>query len=191
MRFETISCKQLKKVYQRIQQDFPINEYAPYSKMYEYIRDGLIEGILFFEGSQPIAYVFCQFGQQHQTVLCSLFAVFSEYRGQGFGTKILSQLIYHYREYQAIYLEVELPQAAADQKDYLIRQKRISFYQRCGFQLINSIESYRLWNVDYCIMAVAIQASFKTLNLSAKQHLIDIYNPILGEQNIHRLCIKP
>lgn len=67
------------------------------------------------------------------------FAVCEELRGKGYGQKILSQLIEHYKG-QASVLDMESPTQVCDNQNQ--RKRRHNFYLRNGFRDTNVYRSY-------------------------------------------------
>ena len=75
------------------------------------------------------------------------FAVCEELRGQGYGQKILSQLIEHYKGQTSV-LDMESPTQVCDNQNQ--RKRRHNFYLRNGFRDTNVYRSYN--NITMTIM---------------------------------------
>lgn len=67
------------------------------------------------------------------------FAVCEELRGKGYGQKILSQLIEHYKSQTSV-LDMESPTQVCDNQNQ--RKRRHNFYLRNGFRDTNVYRSY-------------------------------------------------
>lgn len=67
------------------------------------------------------------------------FAVCEELRGKGYGQKILSQLIEHYKGHTSV-LDMESPTQVCDNQNQ--RKRRHNFYLRNGFRDTNVYRSY-------------------------------------------------
>ena len=142
--------KALKKLYkEHIQKDFPKNEYPPYFLLKYYLKKGKIEAFLLEEEGKEKAY--CINCKANQYVLVLLLAVYQECRGEGIGTKLLSEIKNYYKQEKGIFLEVEIPKEAKEEKENQIREKRIRFYEKSSFQKIDEI-ILTAYGVNYYLM---------------------------------------
>ena len=177
---------EFKKIYARIEQDFPPGEYAPYEILYQQVQSGALEALIYCDGSKDLAYAICAVNNIEGYVLISLLAVFPESRGNGIGSDFLKDLGKKYVNSQAIVVEVERPYLAQTPQDQEACQRRISFYEKVGYYLIPEID-YTIWDVPMHLMALPILTTKEQVNQDICHIMHQIYYPLLGEQFIHRV----
>lgn len=128
--------KALKKLYkEHIQKDFPKNEYPPYFLLKYYLKKGKIEAFLLEEEGKEKAY--CINCKANQYVLVLLLAVYQECRGEGIGTKLLSEIKNYYKQEKGIFLEVEIPKEAKEEKE-----KLVNYMIQCYLNLYQGAKRY-------------------------------------------------
>ena len=66
-------------------------------------------------------------------------AVFKEYRGKGIGTKLLEEIKENFSNKNGIILEVEDPNYSVSKTDKIIREKRIKFYEKSNYKIVENI----------------------------------------------------
>ncbi|MHB8072814.1 GNAT family N-acetyltransferase [Desulfosporosinus fructosivorans] len=179
---------ELKAFYQLIVRDFSQGEYAPYSIIYQHLQGGLQKALIFCEGEKDIAYSVCTDSHENNYVLISLLAVFKEYRGQGIGSEFLKRLRLMYRDKQVLLVEVERPDQAKTPEDGDSRRRRIEFYERVGFYLIEGVD-YSIWDIPMYLMALPLVASKATIKHEIKRAMYELYLSLMGETLIHKMQI--
>ena len=140
---------------EHITSDFPRTEYPPYGKFLESLR--LSRRGLYFcgEDGEKLAYAFIDSVAESRYVMIFLYAVMAGGRGRGTGTRFMQALFEEYGSMDGIILEVEKPEEASSEAERSIRERRISFYQRLGYQMVREI--------DYCIYGVPMYIMVKPL----------------------------
>jgi hypothetical protein len=83
-------------------------------------------------------------------------------------------------------VEVETPRSARTPEERDKRIKRIEFYQKAGFILIEGIE-YSIWDIPMHLMGRPLSASIETINKKIGQVLYDIYLGLMGKRYIHKM----
>lgn len=186
-RLKKVGTEELKQIYRKIVFDFTLGEYPPYANIKRDLKRGRAELFLYQENGIDSAYTLCYRNPEDRIVLVSLLAVYKKHRGKGVGSRLLASLKEYYRHDKGIFLEVERPDKAASQKDRLIREKRIAFYEKSGFHLVKQIPYYLLWNIHYHVMAVPLSASEDELDEDAQGYLYRLYHQLLGDRYIKNL----
>ncbi|WHH59851.1 GNAT family N-acetyltransferase [Petroclostridium sp. X23] len=181
----TIQLHEFNGNFQRIEQDFVPGEYAPYDILYQHLQTGTQKGLILLEDECEVAYCICAEGSANDYVLISLFAVYREYRGRGLGSIFLQELKKVYSEKKGIIVEVEKPENAKTDKEKAIREKRIQFYQKAGFNLIPNID-YSIWDISMHLMALPQKASTQIINEQIEQIMYAIYFTLIGERCFYR-----
>ena len=180
---------ELKVFYERIVRDFSEGEYSPYAIIYQHLQNGRQKALIFCEGEQDIAYSVCTDNHDNGYVLISLLAVFKEYRGQGVGSAFMKRLRLMYKDKQAFFVEVERPDQAETQEEGNSRRRRIEFYKKAGFYLIEGVE-YSIWDIPMHLMALPLFASKETINLEIRRSMYELYLDLMGEELIHKMQIS-
>lgn len=180
LRLHKLSENELDKLYNtHIEVDFPRNERPSRNAMHYHMQEGLQEVLLLYDGAEPVAYT--ALAQANGVVLITLLAVFADKRNQGYGTTLLTLLTERYADKRAMALEVEVPQDAADSAERAVREKRISFYQRSGFHLLEHIK-HIAFDVPLMLMSQALCDTDDGVAASAVLDIAAIYDIILPGQ---------
>ena len=177
---------ELKAFYERIERDFCQGEYAPYEILYQHLQNGLQKAMIFCEGEQDLAYSVCMDNHDNSYVLISLLAVLIEFREQGNGSAFVKRLCQLYKEKQALLVEVERPDQAETQEEGNSRKRRIEFYEKVGFYLIEGVD-YTIWDIPMHLMALPLVASKETINQEIKRSMHELYLSLMGEELIHKM----
>jgi GNAT superfamily N-acetyltransferase len=177
---------EIKTFYERIERDFAEGEYAPYETLYKHLQNGLQKALVFCEGEQDLAYSICTDSHENNYVLVSLLAVFKGYRDQGIGSDFLKKLRLMYRDKQALLVEVERPDQAESEQEGYSRRRRIKFYEKAGFYLIEGLD-YSIWDIPMHLMALPLVASKETINQEIRTTMYELYLDLMGETLIHKM----
>ena len=135
MRIRLLNAAGARQLYEsRMARDFPPGELKPFAAMEELLAAGLYEPLTFTDDAGA--------------VLVDYFAVRSDLRGSGIGTRALHLLQAHYAPRLAtLLLECEHP---AEAPDAAIARRRIGFYLRAGARA-TALES-RVFGARYSIL---------------------------------------
>lgn len=185
----SMELDELKAFYERIVRDFSQGEYAPYPIIYQHLQAGLQKALIFCEGKTDIAYSVCTENHENNYVLISLLAVFKDYRGQGIGSAFLKRLRLIYQDKQVLLVEVEQPEQAKTPEEGDARRRRIRFYERAGFYLLEGVD-YSIWDIQMYLMALPLVASKETINREIKKSMYELYLSLMGETLIHKMQIS-
>lgn len=181
-----MELNELKDFFKRIKQDFVQGEYAPYAILYKHFQNGLLNGLVFCEGKQDLAYSICEDNHDNGYVLISLLAVFKEYRDQGIGSAFIKRLRLMYRDKQALLVEVERPDQTKTKEEGHSRRRRIDFYEKAGFYLIQGID-YSIWDISMHLMALPIVSSKEIIDQKIEKSMYELYFNLMGEEFIHKM----
>ena len=173
-------------LYKRIERDFAQGEYAPYAIIYQHLQEGLQKALVFCEGEEDLAYSVCTDNNENSYVLISLLAVIEEYRGQGIGSAFMERLRLMYNDKQALLVEVERPDQAETQEEGNSRRRRIEFYEKAGFYLIEGVD-YSIWDIPMHLMALSLVASKETINQEIRRTMYELYLNLMGEALMHKM----
>lgn len=88
--------------------------------------------------------------QKRNICLIMFLAVVKEYRSQGIGSKCLQEVLQHYQENEIV-LEAEKTMPEDKQEVKEEKQRRIRFYEKNGFRILEQIE-YTFMKKPYVLM---------------------------------------
>jgi len=130
---------------EKMKQDFPPNELKPFSSI-----------LRAWEGRKYYCYVletdveilgYAYFARNGCSYLLDYLAIAGEHRDQGLGTVFLSQLADCFQATDCILVEAEDPDAAQNQQNAELRERRLNFYRKCGYRLTDVKTS--VFGADY------------------------------------------
>lgn len=140
-----------KNIYkQHMKQDFPKNELRPLHGIEALVNQGVYYTYGIFEKDSLIAYAYFWEEKEREILLFDYFAVVSNLRNQGYGTKAMKAILHLCENKRGVILETENPSKAESDEEIETRKRRISFYQKCGLQM--SDVRIDLFGVEYCMM---------------------------------------
>ncbi len=134
MELELLNKEELKRLYSReMVFDFPKAELKPVSSMLRLMDLGLYEPLLVREDGEAVGYAMMWLPAGRSGGLLEYFGVLRGRRGGGIGSQILALLAERYGQ---IFGEAEAPDAD-DPEENDLRRRRIAFYQRNGFRVLD------------------------------------------------------
>lgn len=153
--------EEMKEIFEkRMRADFPPAELKPWKRIQEMLDEGVYFACgLFWEG-KLLAYAFFVEAKEGQLLL-DYYAVAAEARDRGIGSRCLELMKKELKKQggSILLIEVENPATAKSGEEELLRQKRISFYERNGVRP-TALRS-RLFDVDYRIMYLPLEGERK------------------------------
>lgn len=149
--------------------DFPRSELRPLWMFRKVFKKESYQCIVMRKEEVVVAYA-CILMHADQALL-DYYAVDSTMRGTGLGSEFLSQLK-SFLDISGLIIESELPHEAKDQKDELIRLRRIQFYQRNG--AILSPYEWHAFGVGYHLMWLPFQE-----DAVARYDMRDLYSSLM------------
>lgn len=145
-----IKFKEFKDLYRKhIVKDFPSSERPNLEGFRKRMLKYNEETYIYEEEGVERGY--CIIDQIQEYVLVAFLAVYEGNRGKGIGTKILKELEEKYSNKKRILLEVEDPDFAKNENQKNIQERRIKFYERANFQVIENLK-VELFMVNFKIM---------------------------------------
>ena len=180
-----IKFKEFKSLYRKhIVKDFPKNERPNLEGFSKRMLQKNEETYIFEENGIEKGY--CIIDKLQEYVLVAFLAVFENQRGQGIGTKILKELENKYQTEKGILLEVEDPDFFENEEERIIKQRRINFYERANFKMVNDLK-VELFRVNFRIM-VSEDKSNNTKEISEEMKYF--YTMILNKKMQQYFKIK-
>ncbi len=134
--------------------DFPPGELKPLSHIIRSMEKGFGFTLGFYAGENLIGYAVFIVCKEMGCALLDYFAIVKERRGQGAGHEAFELLLRYFEErmpeINGIYIEAEQVARAKNEKEQVIRERRIAFYQSCDC-MMTRLES-KLFGVEYSIL---------------------------------------
>lgn len=138
-----------------------------------------------------VGYAFLIVQKNQRVVLLEYLAIRDGMRSRGYGEKLIAKIKDSYRTYDALFGEVERVEHFLPESLNQLRIRRIRFYERLGFELMNNYV-IRLWDVNY--VPVYVTTKEKISHLKMASYIESFYDLFYGsyfktEEDYHR-CIS-
>lgn len=114
--------------------DFPHAELKPLSAMLRLMDLGRYDPLLILEGGQTLGYALLWLPEGREGALLEYLAVLRGKRNSGLGARILTLLGSRYSQ---LFGEAEAPEPDASPEENDLRRRRIAFYERNGFRVLD------------------------------------------------------
>ena len=181
-----IKFKEFKDLYRKhIIKDFPKSERPNLEgfrkRMLKYNEE------TFIYEEEGVERGYCIIDQIQDYVLVAFLAVYKGNRGKGIGTKILKELEEKYPNKKGILLEVEDPDFAKNENEKNIQERRIRFYERANFQVIENLK-VELFMVNFKIMIYNLKNEQTSINEIEK--ILKYYYTIIEKRKREYIKIK-
>lgn len=166
--------------------DFPADEVKPLKRILQMLHDEIYFAFGLYENGVLRGYAFFVQGSG-RAVLLDYFAVVRGERGGGTGSHFLALLRSELKELDAVILESEAIDAAANEEQQSIRTRRIAFYLRNGVRK-TGIRSV-VFGVEYEILCMDCAAHAGSIDL--RRSLEDIYHRMFYPEFADRAAVLP
>ena len=170
------------KIYHELMsRHFPAEEIKPWSKISELWDKGRYFAYSWEENGEFLGYALL-YQANDGYLLLDYYAVLSQERNKGYGSRFLHVLGEELQEESGIIIEVEDPAYAADEETRKLRERRINFYLRNG--CVRSGVLSQAAGVEYVILYLpGCRAADKE---DIRTHLLNIYREVLNPRDIIR-----
>lgn len=129
--------------------DFPADELKPLATIQTLMEKGVYECYGLYETGDLKAYAFLAKSPSGTCVLLDYYAVCAPYRSMAYGSQFLTLLKAHCHHYKGIIAEVETIEAASNDEERILRERRVAFYKRNGIRTTSLVGN--LFGVDFTI----------------------------------------
>jgi len=134
MELKSLNKEELTRLYEHdLVRDFPQAELKPLKGMLRLMDQGQYLPLLVSDQGENIGYAMMWLSPERDGALLEYLGVFPDLRSGGYGTKILALLMERFGQ---VFGEVEAP-VSKDPAENHLRRRRIAFYERCGFRLLD------------------------------------------------------
>ena len=169
----------LRRVYRdHVKADFPPAERKPLAMIERQVRTGQYDTLGLFRGEALLAYAFLWRDKEGHCALLDYLAVCRGGRGQGTGSAFMEQLKAHYGGFDGLLVEAEAEDPQAGEEQNALRRRRIDFYRRCGFRMLDY--KARLFGVTYAMLASGTLTDADALATHRRHYRLDEpgFNPL-------------
>ena len=169
----------LRRVYRdHVKADFPPAERKPLAMIERQVRTGQYDTLGLFRGETLLAYAFLWRDKEGHCALLDYLAVCRGGRGQGTGSAFVEQLKAHYGGFDGLLVEAEAEDPQAGEEQNALRRRRIDFYRRCGFRMLDY--KARLFGVTYAMLASGTLTDADALAAHQRHYRLDEpgFNPL-------------
>lgn len=135
MELQRLTKEELTALYQNeMTADFPKSELKPLAAMLRLMDMGRYDPLLATENGEAVGYAMLWLPQGREGALLEYLGVLRGRRSGGLGTRILALLAARYGQ---LFGEAEVPGPDASQEENGLRRRRIAFYERSGFRVLD------------------------------------------------------
>ena len=169
----------LRRVYRdHVKADFPPAERKPLAMIERQVRTGQYDTLGLFRGETLLAYAFLWRDKEGHCALLDYLAVCRGGLGQGTGSAFVEQLKAHYGGFDGLLVEAEAEDPQAGEEQNALRRRRIDFYRRCGFRMLDY--KARLFGVTYAMLASGTLTDADALAAHRRHYRLDEpgFNPL-------------
>ena len=182
-----IKFKEFKNLYRKhIIKDFPKSERPNLQGFRKRMLKYKEETFIFEEDGIENGY--CIINHIQEYILVTFLAVYEGNRGKGVGTKILKELEEKYSTKKGILLEVEDPDFAKNENEKNIQERRIRFYERANFQVVENLK-LELYMVNFNIMIRNITSTSTEIS-EVEKVMKQFYCTITDKKRLKYINIK-
>ncbi|MGO3733102.1 MAG: GNAT family N-acetyltransferase [Vagococcus sp.] len=174
--FKESSLEELKDIYDtHMVLDFPKNELRSFKQIATLFEKKRYACFLYKEDNQLIGYALFVW-KKESVVLLDYFAVISQMRGMGYGSKMM-EATSEMSEGRLLLLECESPSKALNHVDKCVQEKRIAFYERNGCK--HTGVEVEIADVHYVLMTQEnSELDEKELRASLAEIYLSIHPPL-------------
>ena len=164
----------------KVMNDFLEDEIPPLFVFEKCIKEGTLECYMYEHDGEESGYIVTR--KRDDLVFLLVLAIDKKMRGKGLGNAMVEEFKDSVKDRKIILLEAENPEATEDEKEKLIRKKRIRFYEKLGFKVTENLK-YLLVDIDYKILYYFLDNSGKTLETKdAMEYMEKIYEGVLRDR---------
>lgn len=128
-----MNAEELRIIYdRRMKKDFPPLELKSWDTLENQIHLGIYQSNLLLDHGKPIGYALLVKVPDEAMMLLDYFAIFEEYRSDGYGSRGLRLLSEAFGDEANVLIEIEAPLTADDPASMEERIRRLNFYARNG-----------------------------------------------------------
>ena len=183
----SLSPEQVEEIYlSRLKKDFPPDELRPFSSMQALYKMNAYDAFGITDGSSLLGYALFVKRKTDggEELLLDYYAVSEECRGTGIGSAFLALLQENFSAARCVILEIEDPDAAADEAERRVRERRLSFYLKNGCALTKV--KANTFGVDFLILEM--QPKKKHEDADIADTYLELYKmiapPAIFEKNV-------
>lgn len=188
LQMKSLSPEEVTTLYHtHMQNDFPADELKPLENILKLLKQDVYECFGLFDENILKAYACLAREKNGQVFLLDYLAVCKDFRNQNYGSQFLALLKDQCVNAKGIIIEIESLRTAHDEKDLVIRTKRLAFYERNGLSQTNVTTN--CFGVEFTILYLPITPDWDDTFIH--KHLDCIYQTVfpsnLYKEHVHFL----
>lgn len=164
---------------------FPDSERKTYKMIERCVKDNILKIIKILDEENFVGFLIINILENNKYIILDYLGILPEYQHKGYGTEAIKLLKESSTSYNGIFIEVEKIGLGLNEKENKIRQKRVEFYERIGFEKLKF--DLELYNVVFSLYILKT-ASIKEEDEKIIKEIFKIYNAILGEKIVKDKC---
>lgn len=164
---------------------FPEAERKSYKRIEKCFENGILKIIKIVDNDKFIGFIMTNTIEDNKYLQLDYLAILPQYQDKGYGTKALKILKENSKEYNGIFIEVEKVGLGENEEENKLRQRRVEFYERIGFDKLHC--DFDLYNVIYTPYVLQTSNNKEDEDKVIKD-VFDIYNAILGKERVEKNC---
>ncbi len=145
-----VEPSEYRSLYAHMERDFPKNERPPYFVIEQNLDRGAHVAHFMVDEGCDVGYIIETMADGVPFVLINYLAILPDARAGGHGSTLLKLIAEAHPNHAAV-VEVEDPAAAKDEAALTVCERRIRFYERAGFHIVD-VERFRLFGVPMRVM---------------------------------------
>ena len=186
MYLKKVDIKEFKKViYEEYKNIFPKEERKTYTDLERSYNNKITDIFKIVDNEQFIGFIITNFLENNPIVQLDYFAILPKYQNKGYGTNAIKLLKERYKEYDAIFIEIEKVGYGNNNLENKMRKRRANFYENLGF--CKMMFDLNLYKIIYS--AYILTCSNNVLKEEVViENIFEIYKSILGEKKVEKNC---
>lgn len=172
-------------IYKYYVEAFPSIERQSKKYMKELSEQNIMKFVKIIDEDEIVGFLIYVTLEDNPYVWLDYFAIRKEYQNKKYGSKAIQIFKNFFSEYYGIYGEFEKEGLGRDEKENEVRKRRISFWKKAGFELLD---------IDVSLYGVIYSSAVLKLNDSnlANEKIVEcgfrLYEAVMGEKEVQKNC---
>jgi ribosomal protein S18 acetylase RimI-like enzyme len=185
--FKKVKLSEARIVYRNgILHDFPRSERISYKLFKKLVKENVMDTYCYYLDGNFYGYIVTK--ELEDVIFICYLAIKENYRGKGYGSKLLKELTENFKNKKFIILEANSESMATNDEELQTIKCRKNFYLKNGFEEIKNIE-YNIYGVSYDLLIYKLNAS-KISNYEAIDIMKKFYAKIAANIKFFNLKVK-
>lgn len=186
LKIESVDMKEFKKtIYPKYKEMFPKRERRPLINLNRTYKKGYTNIMKIINDNTFVGFAILEVLPDSKYIWLDYFAILDEYQNKGYGTNVIKLLKEQFKNYNAIFIEIEKEGLGDSNEANELRSRRANFYKKLGFiKLRYDLELYKVIYTPYVL---------KTSNIKIREDVLydeifKVYEQFTGKEFIDKYC---